>query len=37
MINYDDYTLEDGGFNLLQTIEGFNLEEMKPLLKGLMI
>jgi hypothetical protein len=36
-IDYDDYTLDEGGFNLLQTIEGLNLEEMKPLLKGLMI
>lgn len=36
ILNYDDYELEDGGSNLLITIEDYNLEETVPLLKGLL-
>jgi hypothetical protein len=34
-LNYKDYELEGGGFNLGETIEMYNLEEMVPILKGL--
>lgn len=34
-INYEDYELEDGGFNLRVTIEEHNFDEILPLLKGL--
>lgn len=33
-LNEDDYTLEEGGFNFLTTIEDYNMKEMVPLLKG---
>jgi hypothetical protein len=36
-LNYMDYELEGGGFNLGETIEMYNLEEMGLLLKKLMI
>jgi len=35
--DFDDYELEDGGINLQETIESYNLEETVPLLKGLLI
>ena len=34
-LNYEDYTLEDGGINLLVTIEQHNMEDTIPLLKGI--
>jgi len=34
-INYDDYEREEGGFNLLYTIQDYGMERMVPLLKGL--
>jgi hypothetical protein len=36
-LNYMDYELEGGGFNLGETIEMYNLEEIGLLLKGLII
>ena len=36
-IDLRNYELEDGGSNLLQTIEMYNMAETKPLLKGLLI
>jgi hypothetical protein len=36
-IDYNDYELEDGGFNLLTTIEDYNFNDMVPLLKGLCV
>jgi|ERR1035437_739258 hypothetical protein len=34
-LTYEDYVLEDGGINLLVTIERHNIEDTIPLLKGL--
>lgn len=33
-IDYDDYELEDGGWNLYQTIIDYNMYELIPILKG---
>ena len=37
LLDYKDYQLEDGGYNLNLTIERYNIEYVAPLLRGLFI